>query len=428
MTILAEVRSVEPSTSGLDIRQTIAALRAGGDEAVIAAAEAIAPAIAERADYHDRTGIFPTRNFEELWASGLTSLSLPASAGGVGASLYATSRALGLVAKADGSTAFLLKWHLTRFRDAASKWPEPVRSDVLREILSGPALIAGLRVEPELGSPARGGTPGTRAKLVVGPNGEKKWRISGHKIYGSGSVAVRWFAVWGATLEEDGPVRVGSFLVPAGTPGVEIIEGSWDQIGMRATASNDIVFHDVEIPYENAIGLLPFQGADPLSARRKESAVADWGSVLEASLYAGIADATRDWLVVYLNKRAPASLGAPLSHLERFQLAVGEIELLTYANRQLIDSVSRRIDAQSAGETSLEQEVTGNETAMVKVAAVRNAIAAVDLAVSLVGNPGLAYRHPVQRYYRDVLHGRVHEPQADTILLATGRQALGLGA
>jgi alkylation response protein AidB-like acyl-CoA dehydrogenase len=50
------------------------------------------------------------------------------------------------------------------------------------------------------------------------------------------------------------------------------------------------------------------------------------------------------------------------------------------------------------------------------------------LALSLVGNPGLAYRNPLQRFYRDALCGRVHEPQADVILLAAGTHALNVPA
>jgi alkylation response protein AidB-like acyl-CoA dehydrogenase len=59
--------------------------------------------------------------------------------------------------------------------------------------------------------------------------------------------------------------------------------------------------------------------------------------------------------------------------------------------------------------------------------ATNNAVRAVEIAISLVGNPGLARRNPLERHYRDVLCGRIHVPQDDMVQLMAGRAALGLG-
>ena len=53
--------------------------------------------------------------------------------------------------------------------------------------------------------------------------------------------------------------------------------------------------------------------------------------------------------------------------------------------------------------------------------------AAIDIvldAVRLVGNPGLLRTPPLERHLRNVLHGRIHTPQDDTILAGVGRRAL----
>ena len=44
--------------------------------------------------------------------------------------------------------------------------------------------------------------------------------------------------------------------------------------------------------------------------------------------------------------------------------------------------------------------------------------------MALIGNPGLTRRHPLERHLRDVLCARVHTPQDDSTLSATGRAAL----
>jgi alkylation response protein AidB-like acyl-CoA dehydrogenase len=410
-----------------DLAATIGALRSGGDDAVIAAARGIAPKIAERADHYDLTAAFPSESFEDLWASGLTSLSLAQGLGGVGASLYAMVRVQQIISAADASLGFILKWHHVRLRNFAS-WPEKLRQLVVAEVLAAPVLHSGLRGEPLHGSIARGGVPGTKAKLIVTANGSRAWQINGHKMYGTGGLAAKWLQTWAATVPEDGEVNVGWFLIPRTAPGVEIVSGSWNQLGMRATVSNDVILRDVVVPYDHAIQLTPFASGQPFASRPAAADNIDWGSVLEAALYLGIAQGARDWLVAYLNRRAPGSLGAPLATLERFKTAVGEIELLNYTSRSLIEGLAQRIDRPSAPLGGQTVAIDSLEPGLVKTAAVRNAIAATDLGLSLVGNPGLAYRNPLQRFYRDALCGRVHEPQADVILLAAGRQALNSAA
>ena len=57
-----------------------------------------------------------------------------------------------------------------------------------------------------------------------------------------------------------------------------------------------------------------------------------------------------------------------------------------------------------------------------------NAIRAVELALQLTGNHGLARQNPLERHYRDVLCSRIHTPQNDAILVAAGKAALGSAA
>ena len=67
--------------------------------------------------------------------------------------------------------------------------------------------------------------------------------------------------------------------------------------------------------------------------------------VLLLSVYDGVAQAARDWLVGYLNERTPTNLGAPLASLPRFQAAVGEIDALLHADERLLGSLADDLDA-----------------------------------------------------------------------------------
>ena len=55
---------------------------------------------------------------------------------------------------------------------ADSPWPEALARRVVREAVEGVSLINALRVEPELGSPARGGLPATVARRT-----SEGWRL-----------------------------------------------------------------------------------------------------------------------------------------------------------------------------------------------------------------------------------------------------------
>ena len=213
----------------------------------VARAALLATAFAERAPLHDRDGSFPFQNFDDLSKAGLLALTVPAALGGGGAGAAEAARILGIIGKADPSTALVLSMHYIQHLVMArsSRWPARLSRKLARETVEGVALINALRVEPELGSPARGGLPATIARRT-----ETGWRLSGRKIYSTGAPILKWYAVWARTDEAE--TRVGMFLVPAGLPGTRIIE-TWDHLGLRASGSHDVIFEDVVFPLDHEI-------------------------------------------------------------------------------------------------------------------------------------------------------------------------------
>jgi alkylation response protein AidB-like acyl-CoA dehydrogenase len=268
------------------------------------------------------------------------------------------------------------------------------------------SLINALRVEPVLGTPARGGLPATAA--IRTPEG---WRITGRKIYSTGSPILRYGLVWART--DDETPRVGWFLAPMQLPGIRM-EETWDHMGMRASGSNDVMFEDVLVPTDHAVDLRA-----PKHWATRDLITTVWNNVAVGALYDGVARAARDWLIGYLHARKPSNLGASLATLPRFQEAVGGIDALLGVSRVLINALAERADRDLAS-------IASTEANLVKYTATNNAIDAVAKALELVGNPGLSRTHPLERHYRDVLCSRVHTPQNDMILQAAGRAALGL--
>jgi len=356
---------------------------------------------AASADQHDRDASFPFENFEALRRAGLLALTAPKAFGGGGADLATTLKVVQAVARGEAATGLVLCMHYlfqASLNGVRSGWPDALKAEIVGSALQDGGLINALRVEPDLGTPARGGAPATRARRT-----KQGWRISGRKIYSTGSVALTWMIVWACTDEVE--PRVGGFLVHKDAPGWRI-EETWDHTGLRASASHDVVFEETLIPLEHALSL-----ALPGSVPQPDPMMSVWAPVLTSAVYDAVARAGRDWFVDWLIERKPANLGASLSSLPRFQALVGEIDGLLLQNRILLDTAARG-------------EVTGAEASLIKHLVSENAILALEKAIAASGNPGLSRSNPLQRHYRDVLCGRVHTPQADVVLTLAGKAAI----
>ncbi len=369
----------------------------------------------------DREGAFPWESLHALHAAGLLALTARLEDGGAGAGLVRAATVVRHAGRGCASTALILAMQLIQLRTAAhSDWPEPLRAAVGCCAVRSGALINALRVEPALGTPARGGLPATVARRT-----EAGWRLSGRKIYSTGAPGLTSMLVFarvepaqtaqavsqGSPDTDEDPLRTGLFFVPARSPGIAI-EETWDQLGLRGSGSHDVVFDDVLIPHDHAVDLrAPADWAQP------DPETTAWNTLLVAALYTGVAEAARDWIVAFLRGRAPANLGAPLATLPRMQEAVGRIEALLLTNRRLI--------AGAAADADAGRPPSPAESGLLKTVAAENAIEAVQAAVQLAGNHGLSRANPLERHLRDVLCARVHTPQPDAAFAAAGHGALG---
>lgn len=388
---------------------TVTPLRARTKQPLLTAIEAaagLADLFAGTAGEIDRTTAFPHENFRRLQEAGLLALTAPADLGGAGSGLEEASEVVRIIARGEPSTALILIMQYINLATLpGGRWPRHLVRRVVSDSVEKGALINALRVEPELGTPIRGGLPATTARRTA-----EGWSISGRKIYSTGIEGLTWAIVWARTDEAE--PRVGAFLVPADAPGLTI-ERTWNPLGMRATGSHDAILDDVRVPPDHAADIrLPSEW----DARGEGQAA--WFGTLPGALYTGVAEAARDWLVGFLKARVPTNLGAPLATVPRIQQAVGEIEELITVNRRLIRSAARDFDE--------GRPFSQSEAGLLKVVATENAIAAVEKALKLTGNHGVSRSNPLERHHRDVLCGRIHSPQEDTVRVGAGRLALGV--
>lgn len=378
-------------------------------EEAIRRARELGEQFSARAAHFDRTAEFPHENFQALREASLLDIAVPREFGGKGLGLAAACRVVDAIARGEPSTALVLAMQYIHHGAPGlhRRWSHAGHARLAREAVEWGAMINVMRVEPDLGTPARGGLPATIARRTEGG-----WRLSGRKLYATGSPILSYFITWARTDEPD--PRVGWFALPRDARGWHIVE-TWDHMGMRATGSHDLVLEDAEVPDELVLDLRPPSAWIPPDAQ-----TGAWNNLVLASLYCAIARAARDWLTGYLHERRPSNLGASLATLPRMQAAVGDIQALTWTNDRLIFGLADEIDRDGY------HPGTGIETSLAKMVATNNAVKAVEIAVGLVGNPGLARANPLERHYRDVLCSRIHVPQDDMVQLMAGKAALGI--
>lgn len=366
--------------------------------------------VAERAEQQDREGRWDHANLREAREIGLTSLNLPRAQGGADADLPQLVEAVRKLGKADPATALIMTMHFFHVEvvKQSTTWPEPIKNAVFASIAEHGELINALRVEPEQGSPVRGGRPSTLAVRH-----EDGWRMNGHKLYSTGSTALGWGIVWAATDLQG--AELGEFLVPMNSPGITI-SPTWNHMGLRGSDSHDVHFNDVWLPAHSAVDIRP-----PAQWGAREGNLAGWLPILLAALYDGLASAAVDWVTQWLNTREPSNLGAPLATLPRMRSAVGEIAAWAQTNEAMLSQAAQhyamRVETTEGGPARLGAGI-------VKQVVTQNAMNIVAKAVELSGNHALQRANPLERYLRDVHCARIHHPQNDLILEAAGAQLL----
>ncbi|MBM7043965.1 acyl-CoA dehydrogenase family protein [Rhizobium lusitanum] len=359
--------------------------------------------LADAAPTVDATGDFPWVGINAVHESGLLESTVGKRFGGAGASLPEVGRILASLGRGDPSVALISAMTIfTHLSEAGrGRWPEDLYRRLLAEAKERPILLNAARVEPDLGSPARGGLPETLARRTA-----RGWSITGRKRFVTGALGLTHFLVWARTDEK--PQRVGTFVVPATLPGIEVIQ-TWKSLGMRASGSHDVHFTDVEVPREDVLDLV-----DAGSGAQDNRAHAGMTLALSA-IYLGAAEAAQDAFVRFAHERVPSNLGYPIARTERFISLAGEIDLLVAGARQIIFN-------------ALDYRLDDPETLIrARLLAGRQILKAAHLALGALGNPGLSADLGIERHFRDIQSVLVHAPQEDTAIAILGRAALARG-
>lgn len=371
-------------------------------------AEELAPRIAARAELVDRDNVFPDQNFRDMHDAGYLALTIPEFLGGHGANVLEYALAQERIAHACGSTGLASSMHLSllgRIGDM-DLWPSSIYAEFCQQVIRTGALINAANSEPELGSPSRGALPSTTAQRTA-----SGWRINGRKRWASLAPALTYIYSLATALDGDAPPRRANFLIPANAPGVRV-EETWDNLGMRGTASHDLVFTEVDV---DVLACLPAENPSG------PAEVAAWHLIPSAAVYLGIAQAARDEAVNFARNRRPNGMAGSIAELQTIQHKIAEMELLLLQSRTLLYQSAEEWVAYPRRHPDL-----GWQLIAAKLSVTNTALRVTDLALRVAGSAGMFLGSPLQRYFRDARTATGHPPMEDAALTLIGKTALGL--
>jgi alkylation response protein AidB-like acyl-CoA dehydrogenase len=195
------------------------------------------------------------------------------------------------------------------------------------------------------------------------------------------------------------------------TDGVEIVE-TWDTLGMRGTASHDVVISDVFVPGERVVDRRPWGQF----GRGLHAAAANFAPIV-SSVYWGIAAGARDHVVGRLAGRTRGAVPEVESPLVQRQVGLMDARLqVAWWSLQgaLID----------LGEPLRPGPETLTTVMLAKRECVLAAREVVDLAMDLAGGGSYFRRSPLDRNFRDVRAATFHPLTPEATLVYAGRLAL----
>ncbi len=346
---------------------------------------------------------FEPRAAAAIVDAGLHRLCVPASAGGLGATMTDAAEVLAAIGAIDGATALglAMQTHVVGALRESTALPESVRERLYRAIVDEGALVNNAATEEGGGSPARGAIPGTTAR----PGQDGTWRLTGEKTWTTWLPNLA-FAFVTARLTEakgdkgdngDGPSPdIGTFLVDLRSDGIDRRPG-FEAMGMRGSASGRLVLDDAtgEMVLRRRAGEPDPRGAIPGS----------WFAMAVAATYLGIGEGARTNVVRWAIDRRPGDGTTAVADIPSVRLRLGRIDRDLRAARLVLLAATERWD----------RERDGADLALAKVVATSAAVTATDEALRIAGGPGFLGGR-LERAFRDARAGLINPPLEDVAL------------
>jgi isovaleryl-CoA dehydrogenase len=349
----------------------------------------------------DATNTFPPALWKEMGELGLHGITVPEAEGGAGIGYLAHVIVVEEIARASASVALSYGAHSNLCINQIR-----LNGTAAQKAKYLPGLISGAQVGALAMSEAGAGSDVVSMALRA----EKKngcYSLSGHKYWITNGPEAATLVVYAKNDPAAGSKGITAFIVEKSMAGFST-SPHFDKLGMRGSNTAELIFDNVEVPFENVLGL------EGKGVRVLMSGL-DYERVVLAGIGTGIMAACLDEVVPYLQTRQ--QFGQPIGSFQLMQAKVADMYTALNSARAYVYAVAQACD---------RGEVTRADAAACVLYASEQAMVQAHQAVQALGGAGFLTDSAVSRLFRDAKLMEIGAGTSEIRRMLIGREVLGV--
>lgn len=332
----------------------------------------------------DQENKFPSEVIHKLADIGMMGIPYSKEYGGAGLDVLSYAIAVEELSRVDGGTGVILSAHtsLGTYPIAAYGTDEQ-KKKYLVPLASGEKLGAFGLTEENAGSDAGG----TETTAVL--DGDY-YILNGEKIFITNGGEADIYVIFAVTTPNIGTHGISAFIVEKGWEGFSFGK-HYDKMGIRSSATSELIFNDVKVPKENLLGK---EG----EGFKIAMSTLDGGRIGIAAQALGIAQGAYEHALEYSKERI--QFGKPICRQQVISFKLADMATKLRAARFLV---------YSAAELKGNHEPYSMEAAMAKQYTSDVCLEIVNDALQIFGGSGYLKGMEVERAYRDAKICTIYE-------------------
>lgn len=363
------------------------------------AQDKIAPIAAEI----DRSNEFPAHLWAELGNLGLLGITADPEFGGSGMGYLAHVVAVEEISRASASVGLSYGAHSNLCVNQINRWATPAQKEKYL-----PALCSGEKVGALAMSESGAGSDVVSLRLRAEKRNDR-YVLNGAKMWITNGPDAETLVVYAKTDPERNSRGITAFIVEKTMAGFSVAQ-KLDKLGMRGSNTGELVFENVEVPFENVLHE-EGRGVEVLmSGLDYERAVLAGGPI-------GLMAACLDVAIPYVHERK--QFGQPIGEFQLVQGKLADMYTVMNAARAYVYAVAAACDR---GQTT-RKDAAG----CVLFAAEKATQMALD-ALQLLGGNGYINDYPTGRLLRDAKLYEIGAGTSEIRRWLIGREIMAEGA
>ncbi len=347
----------------------------------------------------DQKNDFPSELWREMGDLGLLGITVGEEYGGSGMGYVAHTVAIEEVARASASVSLSYGAHSNLcVNQIKLNGTDAQRQQFLPKLCSGEHVGALAMSEPSAGSDV------VSMKLRAEKRNDH-YRLNGNKYWITNGPDAQTLVVYAKTDPDAGSKGITAFLIDKDMSGFST-SPHFDKLGMRGSNTAELIFEDVEVPFENVLGEEGRGVAVLMSGL-------DYERVVLAGIGLGIMAACLDEIMPYMAERK--QFGQPIGSFQLMQGKMADMYTAMNSARAYVYSVAAACD---------RGDVTRQDAAACCLYASEQAMVQAHQAVQAMGGAGYLSDNAVGRLFRDAKLMEIGAGTSEIRRMLVGREML----